>query len=53
MLFYHQKDILSMLWNAAQNYSNRKRMQGKSVRKRERKRKLRLGIVLKSRRLHG
>jgi hypothetical protein len=27
VLFYYQKYILSMLWNAAQDYSGRKRMQ--------------------------
>ena len=31
VLLYHQKDILSMLWNAAQDYPGRKRMQRKSV----------------------
>jgi len=30
MLLYHQKDILSMLWNAAQDYSSWKRMQRKN-----------------------
>jgi hypothetical protein len=29
-LLYHQKYILSMLWNAAKRYSSRKRMQRKS-----------------------
>ena len=27
MLLYHQESLLSMLWNAAQDYSNRKRIQ--------------------------
>jgi hypothetical protein len=27
---YHHKNLLSMLWNAAQDYSGRKRMQRKS-----------------------
>src|SRR5215207_9077206 len=30
VLLYHQKYILSMLWNAAQDYSNRKRIQRKN-----------------------
>jgi hypothetical protein len=49
MLFYHQKGILSMLRDAAEDYSSRKRECKEKVnRKRERKRKLGLRIILES-----
>jgi hypothetical protein len=48
-LLYHQESLLSMLWNAAQDYPGRKRIQ----RRNEQENKRKLGIVLKFPQLHS